>query len=415
MAFAGALLCLSCEQASAQSIDACLVGTWEATTVTALRAPGIGGEGYRVTFAADGTQTIDYAQTKLWTTSDGSVTTLFWGTAKGRISTQNKTVRLDGIEQAEVMRKVTWTDVVTEVRPVPGLGPGGLGTTANDNGYDCSQNSLEYKTSMVEDRGPTHSVKLVREKDSTPSPAAVAINGKTWLTVTEIKDRPQDLQGAWNDPTGESDSKLMWLRNTPASTLTAHSFTARDGDPTILDMTAAGNLQWQGKVGICPRPKGTCPNLCRWVSGSLRTDANQLSIGGEWHDRKHKPDCSGLGDEPNSDAFTIKRVLGVSFVPIAPGKYMNLGGAPAVGNQPAQFKAAVLIAARYDDVPGARVRATVDGARVTPKDRSPGTYDFVAERSGVYELRFELLDADDKVFHTDRMRIEIPSIPGLGN
>jgi hypothetical protein len=267
----------------------------------------------------------------------------------------------------------------------------------------------------MDDRSPNFSIKLARIKDSTTPPSAIAVNGKTWLTVTEIKDRQQDLQGLWSNPADDSDSKLMWLRNAPANTLTAHSVKARDGDPTILDMKAVANLQWQGMVAVCPRPKGKCTNLCRWVSGSLRTDGNQLSIAGEWHDRKDKPDCSGLSDAPESDTFAMKRVLGVSFVPIAPGKYMNLVGAPAVGNQAAQFKAAVEIAASYKDVPDARVRAAVDGARVTPKNNGPGIYDFVAEKSGVYEVRFELLDADGKVFHTDRMRIDIPSIPGLGN
>jgi hypothetical protein len=273
---------------------------------------------------------------------------------------------------------------------------------------------------MADDKIPTHSVKLVRVRDSASTAAApprapVVVKGNTWLTATEIKDRPQEIQALWRESTGERDSKLVWLSNSPPDTLTDHEVNLRDSDPSSIDMTAAGDLEWRGQIFICPVPKGTCTNLCRWVRGSLRMDANHLSISGEWHDKKHKSDCSGLEDEPDSGSFTMQRLVGVSFVPLAPGKYMNLVGVPPVGTQIAQFKAVVRIAARYDGVANANLRATADRGQVSLVDKTAGLYDFVADRSGVYELSFEMLGSDGMVFHTDRMRIEIPAIPGLGN
>lgn len=102
-------------------------------------------------------------------------------------------------------------------------------------------------------------------------------------------------------------------------------------------------------------------------------------------------------------------------MPLLPGKYMHLIAAPAVGNQQAQFKAGVRLAARYAGTGAADVKVTAKGATITVLDKNAGTYDFVAGRSGVYEVTFELVGADAKVFHTDRARIEIPKIPGLGN
>jgi hypothetical protein len=187
-----------------------------------------------------------------------------------------------------------------------------------------------------------------------------------------------------------------------------------DSDPQSVDMQASGSLQWQGKVFVCPLPKGKCENLCQWDDGSMRMDPDHLTMNFEWHGKKYKDDCSGFENEPDSGTFTRKRVVGISFLPLIPGKYMTLVGAPAVGNQAAQFKAAVRIATNYEGVPDAKVRASADQGKLTLVDAAKGTYEFLADKSGVYELVFELVGSDGRAFHTDRMRIEIPAIPGLG-
>jgi hypothetical protein len=411
------------QPADAQSIDSCLLGTWRATSISDLggRATG-GGTGFQVTFRPDGTQIIDYASMAPFIMSNPisglTDTQRYTGTAAALISTKEGVAKIEKIEQAHVLLTIS-TLSLTPALPLKGqLGPGGLGTTKSDNGYVCNEDSLEYKTSAAGGAHPTHSVKLTRAKDSAsaaspPAPPPIVVKGKTWLTATEINDRPQDIEGLWAEPMSEGETQLTWLGTSPPGTLTDHPLDLRDSDPASIDMKAMADLEWQGRVFTCPRPKGKCTNLCKWNDGSLRIDANHLSISGEWHGKKFKNDCSGFWDEPDSGTFRMKRLVGVSFVPLAPGKYMNLVGAPAVGTQAAQFKAVVRISARYD-VPNSSVRATADQAKITLVDKDAGTYEFYAEKSGVYEVRFELLDSDVTVFHTDRMRIEVPSIPGLG-
>jgi hypothetical protein len=402
--------------ADAQSIDPCLVGAWEAMTVTVLRAAGTGGDGFRVTFLTDGTQVIDYSPSKLWVTRDGSVTTLMWGTAKGRISTQSRVARIEGSVETDVSRRITWANVDSDVRPVPGLGPGGLGNTLSDNGYACSDQSLEYQSSVADDRSPTHALKLTRLKDAPPPEGSpVAVNGKTWLTVTEIKDRPQDLRGVWLDDGAAVDDPLSWLDPSPPGSLVNHPADTRAGGPMYLDMRKqADDEHWSGLVYICPRPKGKCPNLCVWARGSMAVDGNHLSARINWQDKKSKSDCSGFEDQPDSGTVNLKRLLGPSFMPIAKGKYMHLVGAPAVGNQAAQFTAVARIATNYDKMPGVTVRAGADRGKVHALDQKAGTYDFVADASGVFEVTFDLIGGDGQAFHTDRLRVEIPAIPGLG-
>ena len=419
-----ALGSLVTQPAHAQSIDSCLVGTWRATSIIDLSGRATsGGAGFQVTFRPDGMQIIDYASMVpfvLPNPSGGPTDTqTYTGNATARISTRDKVAKVERIEQARVLFTIS-TLSPTPALPLKGrLGPGGLGTTKSDNGYVCGENSLEYKTSAADDAHPTHSLKLTRVKDSAsaaaaPPPQPIVVEGKTWLTATEIKDRPQDIAGVWSEPTGGGETEFTWLSTSPPGTLIDHPLAMRDSDPASVDMKATADLEWQGRVFTCPRPKGKCTNLCEWNDGSLRVDDNHVSISGEWHGKKFKNDCSGFWDEPDSGTFTMKRLVGVSFVPLAPGKYMNLVGAPAVGTQAAQFKAVVRIAARYDGVPNPNVRASASHGSIALIDKENGTYEFVVDRSGAHELLFELVGDDGRAFHTDRMRVEIPSIPGLG-
>ncbi len=416
-------LFLSLSPARAQSIDSCLIGVWEATTVTHLGIAQMptGGEGIRVTFQADGTQITDYANMKPveWAkgTPAGNGFT-YRGSARGRISTANRVATLERIDEAGVTMQL-WDSGGRRVFPVqrlPELGPGGLGSTASDNGYLCSGDMLEYKSSVARDKHPTFALRLTRVKGATPPPSPnVSITGKTWLTVTQLKDRQQDLQGAWRiDPQPQSGETWQWVSAATPGKMTAQSLKQRGSDANIIDMKSLGHQHWAGKVWVCPSPPGTCPNLCRWVDGSLDVDANNVSITGQWHAKKAKTDCSAEDEnQPDDGTFTLKRLVGAGFVPIAQGKYMSLAGAPAVGDQKAQFKAAVRVVARYDGVPHASVRASADRGKLSLADKASGTYDFVAEGAGIYELRFELLGDDGQPFHVDRLRVEIPGIGGI--
>ena len=249
-------------------------------------------------------------------------------------------------------------------------------------------------------------------RPSPPSPPpgpSVKVTGKTWLTATELKDRPQDLGGIWlMDLPRKSTPLQMWVKATPPNELTVQYLKDRDDDRLVMDMKDVGNRRWEGRVWVC---LDNCPDICHWAPGSLNIGANNLSIGGEWHSKKGKADCSGLDENrPDAGTYTLRRLVGAAFVPIAAGKYMNLVGSPPVGNQARQFKAEVRLVARYDGIPAESVRAVADRGSLSLSDKASGTYDFVAEQSGVYELRFELLGTDGKVFHTDRLRVEIPAI-----
>lgn len=221
------------QSADAQSIDPCLVGAWEAMSFTLTDDPRpTGGSGFRVTFTADGAETVDYSTMKpiIWPPRTYADTQIWRGSANFQISTDQNFAKLESIVRNSV--EVKPTELMQDFMVGwPGrLGPGALGSTKNGESYVCTDGSLEYAT--TDDGGkPWVSTKLARlNETATPALPApeppVAVNGQTWLTPTEIKDRPQDLEGVWSEE--GVDPPLWWLANEPPDTLEDHPMPSRD-------------------------------------------------------------------------------------------------------------------------------------------------------------------------------------------
>ena len=251
----------------------------------------------------------------------------------------------------------------------------------------------------------------------------------TWLTPKEIKDRPQDIVGIWTDANAEAETERSQWFDVKQDDLTVHLLSNPTGLWVHLGRQGGTN-RWSGSgappgegdatgFSICPRPKGTCPQLCKFAAGYLDLAPGALRATGAWSDKRVEPQKCVFLDEPQTQAEQFDRFVGVSFAPIAAGKYMYLGMAPAVGNSPAQFKALVRIAANYGGTGAASVGTKVEPATAMlsrgPGEGLAGTYEFSTRQHGIYELSFELIRGSGEVFHTDRMRIEIPSVPGIGN
>jgi hypothetical protein len=152
------------------AMDRCLVGLWLATNVTSLGKAGggaKGGDGFRVTFTADGTESIDYSTTNTLVFADSTPaapdTFTYRGTASAHISTANGVAKIESVDESKVVINVN-AGGHKFVQKAPNLGPGGLGSTANNNAYTCAGDSLEYRTSDAVDKHPTYYVKLKRQK-----------------------------------------------------------------------------------------------------------------------------------------------------------------------------------------------------------------------------------------------------------
>ena len=145
--------------------DPCLVGSWEAVSVTFESGyiSGAGGTGFRVTVKPDGTQSVDYSAMLPF---EGKPDTISYsGTAEGRIRTRDGVALLD---QQTVKGSVAMT-LKTPAAPQPivwkmdgQLGPGGLGVTTGENRYLCNRDTLSYRGSTHRDRRANFPVELKR-------------------------------------------------------------------------------------------------------------------------------------------------------------------------------------------------------------------------------------------------------------
>jgi hypothetical protein len=152
------------------SMDRCLLGLWLATSVTPLNKSATGatgGAGYRVTFTADGGESIDYSTTAPLVFPDSTPanpdTFTYRGNASAHISTANGVAKIETLDQQAAVVHVASAGRKF-VQKIPGLGPGGLGSTANNNAYTCAGDALEYRASDAVDKHPTFYVRLKRQK-----------------------------------------------------------------------------------------------------------------------------------------------------------------------------------------------------------------------------------------------------------
>lgn len=141
--------------------------------------------------------------------------------------------------------------------------------------------------------------------------------------------------------------------------------------------------------------------------------------GGVGKDWDHKVDlaCGGGHDPNNIWAFdssvnrSIGSIIGRACRRLCEGTRIK----DVVFDYVRDGRPGARLATHNERTGAAQVRTQAPtGATVTPDRRAAGTYDFLADRSGTYEVSFQLLGPDGKVFHVDHVTIEIPAIPGLG-
>ena len=147
-----------------RTIDPELIGTWECTSFkeSGQFVTG-GGTGFRVTFKNDRTETVDYSNMKPIMSGLRDKTT-YSGIATAQISTNDGVAKIERIVSAGVVMTVDSATGHFSYPKLPGLGPGGLGSTTDKNSYKCTEDTLEYQTSAARDGHANTTVKLTRVK-----------------------------------------------------------------------------------------------------------------------------------------------------------------------------------------------------------------------------------------------------------
>jgi len=138
-------------------LDPCLVGSWEATTVTSIgESAYTGGTGFTLTFKEDGTQIADYNSMKPLRAE--SIVLDYKGSASGKMTAQNGAAKNISVERSDVTAEPE--DHSTEPHHVQ-MGPGALGANKRRNSYKCSDATLEFMREDDEGR-PFWQIKMVR-------------------------------------------------------------------------------------------------------------------------------------------------------------------------------------------------------------------------------------------------------------
>ncbi len=144
------------------TIDSCLIGTWECVSFKEnIKSYTGGGTGFRLTFASDCTETVDYGPMK--PIMAGRDTVSYLGTASAKISTKNSVGKIEKMVNAGASLNAVAREVGLDWKPkIAGLGAGGLGSVKGGSKYTCTEYTLEFQTSTAADQHPNCSVKLHR-------------------------------------------------------------------------------------------------------------------------------------------------------------------------------------------------------------------------------------------------------------
>jgi hypothetical protein len=146
-------------------VDPCLVGQWVATrTGTFSPSSKGGGTGFRVTIEPGGRQTVDYAGMEPFEAGQDRI--FFAGRAVGRITTKDKVAKVESVDEGNAtLQMVIKGTPAPVIWPLPNwFGPGGLGSTTDNNAYTCDDDAVTFTGSTHADRHANFPVTLTRVK-----------------------------------------------------------------------------------------------------------------------------------------------------------------------------------------------------------------------------------------------------------
>lgn len=286
---------------------------------------------------------------------------------------------------------------------------------------------------------------------SRPGPAAQPANvaaripddGRgTDLTPTTLGEHPQELLGYWRYPKDKIESSReedTIFRIGRSRDKSAMLLMGRFAAPTKLPGLKPGqrilSADGTGVIGQYDQGSGGCftglrltkevnPDQCKqylwWEASQICfTGPDYLKASEHVASRKHDREKCEVEGDPSDLPITYDRFDGVSFSPVAAGKFIHIVAVAA----PAQYQASVKLTWDYALLGAKRMEMTVrrrtpDGAVIhqqasSPPDK-PGEYVFTTGQSGVYYFVFRIFDVFGKMVHRDVMRAIIPGIPGLG-
>ena len=224
------------------------------------------------------------------------------------------------------------------------------------------------------------------------------------------------LSGLWqvksNDDTGSSDLiHIIHLEDVVVES----SVNRQTGELSATGFAEARGNGWAGWFSLaCKR---CCPGVSWWNKGNL----SRLAVGGiHFYADSKTMDQSRcvLTEAPDIVEFDMSLMNFGNFVEIAPGKLIHIVAAPAVGNQPAQYKAAVKYGWNITQVGVAAVDLAIRGPNggsmaVNRSTRLSDRYEMVTDRSGLYQFLFIGYNAAGQPLHLEIESITIPRIPGI--
>jgi hypothetical protein len=259
----------------------------------------------------------------------------------------------------------------------------------------------------------------------------------TYLTALTLTDEKQDIDGLWKasgvvrSAGDEQLSRFYFMTDIGKLVLMDRRYAPlyhpeyQPFQRMLLDVSQGTLGQYEGAGdsfsglrSTIETIKNRCPQYQWWDPSVLSFNAPHTHAEETTKNRTHdQTTCDMTGDVPDIQA-SYDRYAPVTFEPEVAGKYMTLVGAPAVGNQAAQYKASVALMWDYADSEAAKMVLHVTGpgrgdAPQTYDNPKKGRYQLICDQPGIYQFELQLFEPDGTMIHRDLATAVIPSLPGI--
>lgn len=173
---------------------------------------------------------------------------------------------------------------------------------------------------------------------------------------------------------------------------------------------------WGGWFSIAC--KGCCPGKTWWDKGAAFVDSADRVLAVKVDSVKLNRETCELTDEPDQVDLRSKLIDTFEFGEFLPGKTIHIVAAPQVGNQRAQYKAAVRPKWDIGGYGIAAIDLVVNGPgggmQLLNKSRDlSGQLDYTTEYAGTHRFIFVAYNAAGQPLHFEIESIDIPPIRGI--
>ncbi len=218
------------------------------------------------------------------------------------------------------------------------------------------------------------------------------------------------LSGLWKVPNAENPEFNIRHIIQFKDVLFYYSVDKTTGELSMHGFAEQVNGAWTGWWSlVC---KKCCPGVGWWDKGTLKLGDGGIQI--LINSFKMDPNTCKLTTTPDQITIEMSLIKTTDFKEHLPGKLIHIVAAPAVGGQPAQYKASVKLKWDLTGLGISYFQLAAPGQMLVNNGKNlVGEYEYLTTKPGKADFLLVAYNSKNQFLHLEIRSITIPAIPGL--